>query len=99
MSPAPIRVLHVLLSLEPGGLENGVVNVINRLDRDRFVSSVCCLKHAGEFARRIEDPRVDIHELHWRGGNDPRLARLTLRPHFWVKAGLEPAIGGIVEYQ
>jgi len=71
---APIRVLHVLLSLEPGGLENGVVNVINRLDRDRFVSSVCCLKHAGEFARRIEDPRVDIHELHWRGGNDPRLA-------------------------
>ncbi|MFL6676813.1 MAG: glycosyltransferase, partial [Burkholderiaceae bacterium] len=73
-SRAPIRVLHVLLSLEPGGLENGVVNVINRLDRDRFVSSVCCLKHAGEFARRIEDPRVDIHELHWRGGNDPRLA-------------------------
>jgi len=70
----PIRVLHVLLSLEPGGLENGVVNVINRLDRDRFVSSVCCLKHAGEFARRIEDPRVAIHELHWRGGNDPRLA-------------------------
>jgi len=43
---APIRVLHVLLSLEPGGLENGVVNVINHLDRDRFVSSVCCLKHA-----------------------------------------------------
>lgn len=73
-SRAPIRVLHVLLSLEPGGLENGVVNVINRLDRDRFASSVCCLKHAGEFARRIEDPRVDIHELHWRGGNDPRLA-------------------------
>jgi len=70
----PIRVLHVLLSLEPGGLENGVVNVINRLDRDRFASSVCCLKHAGEFARRIEDPGVAIHELHWRGGNDPRLA-------------------------
>ena len=74
MTRVPIRVLHVLLSLEPGGLENGVVNVINRLDRDRFVSSVCCLKHAGEFARRIEDPRVAIHELHWRGGNDPRLA-------------------------
>ena len=74
MTRLPIRVLHVLLSLEPGGLENGVVNVINRLDRDRFVSSVCCLKHAGEFARRIEDPRVAIHELHWRGGNDPRLA-------------------------
>ena len=70
----PIRVLHVLLSLEPGGLENGVVNVINRLDRGRFESSVCCLKRAGEFARRIDDPRVVIHEMDWRGGNDPRLA-------------------------
>ncbi len=67
------RVLHVLLSLEPGGLENGVVNVINRLDPARFESSVCCLKHAGEFARRIHDPTVRIHEMGWRGGNDLRL--------------------------
>lgn len=101
MSPrSPIRVLHVLLSLEPGGLENGVVNVINRLDRDRFASSVCCLKHAGEFARRIEDPRVDIHELHWRGGNDPRLAlRLAgllrrLRPDIVHTRNAEPFFYG-----
>jgi sugar transferase (PEP-CTERM/EpsH1 system associated) len=97
---APIRVLHVLLSLEPGGLENGVVNVINRLDRERFASSVCCLKHAGEFARRIEDPRVDIHELHWRGGNDPRLAlRLArllrhLRPDIVHTRNAEPFFYG-----
>ena len=96
----PIRVLHVLLSLEPGGLENGVVNVINRLDRERFASSVCCLKHAGEFARRIEDPRVDIHELHWRGGNDPRLAlRLAgllrrLRPDIVHTRNAEPFFYG-----
>jgi len=99
-SRAPIRVLHVLLSLEPGGLENGVVNVINRLDRDRFVSSVCCLKHAGEFARRIEDPRVAIHELHWRGGNDPRLAlRLAgllrrTQPHIVHTRNAEPFFYG-----
>jgi sugar transferase (PEP-CTERM/EpsH1 system associated) len=86
-SATPIRILHVLMSLEPGGLENGVVNVINRLDRTRFESSVCCLKQAGEFARRIEDPRVVVHEMDWRGGNDPRLAlRLVgllrrTRPH------------------
>ena len=97
---APIRILHVLLSLEPGGLENGVVNVINRLDRERFESSVCCLKHAGEFARRIDDPRVAIHELHWRGGNDPRLAlRLAgllrrTRPHIVHTRNAEPFFYG-----
>jgi sugar transferase (PEP-CTERM/EpsH1 system associated) len=68
-----LRVLHVMLSLEPGGLENGVVNVVNGLDPARFESSVVCLKHAGEFARRIADPSVRVHEMGWRGGNDPRL--------------------------
>ena len=96
----PIRVLHVLLSLEPGGLENGVVNVINRLDPARFESSVCCLKRAGEFARRIEDPRVVVHEMDWRGGNDPRLAlRLAAllrrtRPHVVHTRNAEPFFYG-----
>jgi sugar transferase (PEP-CTERM/EpsH1 system associated) len=100
VSAAPIRVLHVLLSLEPGGLENGVVNVINRLDRARFESSVCCLKRAGEFARRIEDPRVVVHEMDWRGGNDPRLAlRLAgllrrTRPHVVHTRNVEPFFYG-----
>jgi sugar transferase (PEP-CTERM/EpsH1 system associated) len=65
--------LHVLLSLEPGGLENGVVNVINGLDPARFESQVCCLKNAGEFARRISDPGVRVHEMGWLGGNDLRM--------------------------
>ena len=90
----------MLLSLEPGGLENGVVNVINRLDRTRFESSVCCLKRAGEFARRIEDPRVVVHEMDWRGGNDPRLAlRLAsllrrTRPHVVHTRNAEPFFYG-----
>jgi len=78
-----IGVHHVVLSLQPGGLENGVVNVVNRLDRRRFASTVCCLKEAGEFARRIEDPRVTVHALGWVGGTDValpiRLARLFRR--------------------
>jgi sugar transferase (PEP-CTERM/EpsH1 system associated) len=72
-SATRLRVQHVVLSLQPGGLENGVVNVINGLDRERFESSVCCLKRAGEFARRIADPHVLVHEMGWIGGNDLRL--------------------------
>lgn len=77
---APIRICHVLLSLQPGGLENGVVNIVNRLDPKAFLSSVCCLQIAGAFAERIESRDVVISEMGLRPGNDLtmplRLARL-----------------------
>jgi sugar transferase (PEP-CTERM/EpsH1 system associated) len=65
-----IHVQHVLLSLQPGGLENGVVNLVNRLDERDFHSSICCLKQAGEFAARLPRDRVAIKEMGWRGGNN-----------------------------
>jgi sugar transferase (PEP-CTERM/EpsH1 system associated) len=70
---APIHVGHVLLSLRAGGLENGVVNVINGLSRREFLSTVCCLQSSGEFARRISDERCRVLEFGLRPGNDPRL--------------------------
>ncbi len=82
MNP-PIHIQHVLLSLKPGGLENGVVNVVNRLDPERFRSSVCCLQTSGEFAERITRSDVAVHQMGLRKGNDPmmplRLARLFRR--------------------
>jgi sugar transferase (PEP-CTERM/EpsH1 system associated) len=78
-----LRICHVVLSLRPGGLENGVVNVINGIDPGAFESSVCCLKDKGEFAGRIRDPGVQVIEMGWRSGNDPilplRLAGLFRR--------------------
>jgi len=68
-----IHIQHVVLSLMPGGLENGVVNVINGLDSHRFRSSVTCLQEAGPFAARIRSPDVAIHTLGLRGGNNIRL--------------------------
>jgi sugar transferase (PEP-CTERM/EpsH1 system associated) len=76
-----IHIEHVLLSLRPGGLENGVINVINGLDRSRFHSSVCCLKEAGEFASRIEAPGVRVQAMGLRTGNDLTLP-LRLAAHF-----------------
>ena len=75
----PIRVCHVLLSLRPGGLENGVVNVINGLDRTEFVSSVCCLQEKGVFAGRITDTRCEILEFGLRPGTDFSLPRRLMR--------------------
>ncbi|RTL57975.1 MAG: glycosyltransferase [Rhodocyclaceae bacterium] len=78
----PIHVQHVVLSLQPGGLENGVVNVVNGLSPEGFRSSVCCLKFGGEFVSRLKSG-VAVEEMGWRKGNDLglpfRLARLFRR--------------------
>ena len=78
-----IHIHHVLLSLQPGGLENGVVNVVNRLDPEKFRSSVCCLRTTGEFAKRIIRSDASVHEMRSSGGNDWKLpfklARLFAR--------------------
>lgn len=81
-SMRPLHICHIVLSLEPGGLENGVVNVINGLDPVEFRSSVCCLRRAGEFACRLRSG-VAIASMDLRPGNDPwmplRVARLLRR--------------------
>jgi sugar transferase (PEP-CTERM/EpsH1 system associated) len=58
----PIRVMHVVQSLEVGGLENGVVNLLNRLNDERFSHVICCLTHAGKLAERIDSMEVKLVE-------------------------------------
>ncbi|HWH75823.1 MAG TPA: hypothetical protein VNT76_00575, partial [Candidatus Binatus sp.] len=59
----PVRIMHVVQSLEVGGLENGVVNLLNRLDDDRFAHTVCCLTHGGKLVERIRSQNVKILEV------------------------------------
>lgn len=81
------KILHVVHSLEVGGLENGLVNLLNRLDPDRFQHTVCCLTSAGKFSKRIEAGDVDVVELHQASGEFRfpvlRLARMfrKISPH------------------
>ncbi len=57
------KILHVVHSLEVGGLENGVVNLLNRMDAGRFSHIVCCLTKGGKFADRIQASDVELIEL------------------------------------
>jgi sugar transferase (PEP-CTERM/EpsH1 system associated) len=59
-----IRILHVVDSLSVGGLENGVVTLINALDDHIFRNSICCLRNTGGLQDRLRDPHVKVHELH-----------------------------------
>ncbi len=79
--PTPL-VAHVVHSLRVGGLENGLVNLINRIPAERYRHAVICLKDYDHFAERIERDDVPLLALDKREGKDPALyARLwrTLR--------------------
>ncbi len=78
----PIKIAQVVFSLEPGGLENGIVNLSNGLDPDRFETMIHCLGVEGGFARRLR-PGIGIEAFGRTGGFDRgtviRLARSLRR--------------------
>ena len=73
-------VAHVLHRFDVGGLENGVVNLINRMPAERFRHAVIALTEVGEFRRRVQRDDVTFHALHKPPGQGlkvaPKLVRL-----------------------
>ncbi len=78
----PLRILHVLHAFSAGGLENGIVNIING-SSDHLVHELCLLSHGGEFIERISRPVV-VHEMHKKKGNGLRII-LELRRLFQTR--------------
>lgn len=82
---APL-VVHVVFRFDYGGLENGVVNLINWMPAEAFRHAVIALTETTEFRRRLQKEGVDVHALGKRSGKDlgayVRLYRLLrkLRP-------------------
>lgn len=73
-----INVMHAVFSLETGGLENGVVNLCNRLDPLKFQASICVFKGGGELESRVKQ-HVELFTLRRLRSNDPTLPfRLAL---------------------
>lgn len=100
-SPRAPLVAHVIFRLDVGGLENGVVNLINRIPAERYRHAVICLTGYSDFRRRIERSDVAVFSLDKPSGNSPvvhfKLWRLLrkLRPdivHTRNLAALEAAL-------
>ena len=68
---APPLVAHVVHQLAVGGLENGLVNIINRLERGQYRHAVVCMTNYTSFSDRIEREDVEIVALHKQPGKDP----------------------------
>src|SRR5690349_11168888 len=57
-----IKIVHVVHSFDVGGMENGVVNLINRLD-EHFEHTVLCLSRSGAMAERLVNRNVAVVEM------------------------------------
>lgn len=72
-SQQPPLVVHVIYALGTGGLEYGLVNILNRCPASRYRHAIICLTGADQFAGRLTAPDVEIIELHKKPGHDPRM--------------------------
>jgi len=69
----PPLVAHVIHRFAIGGLENGLINLINRMPHDRYRHAVICLTDSTDYSQRLQRKDVQIVELHKRKGCDVRI--------------------------
>lgn len=60
----PPLIMHVIHHLVVGGMENGLVNLVNHLPADAFRHVVVCVEEYSDFRDRIERSDVEVVALH-----------------------------------
>jgi sugar transferase (PEP-CTERM/EpsH1 system associated) len=72
VSPGKVPlVAHIIYRLDIGGLENGLVNLLNQIPPQRYRHAIICLTdYNSAFRQRIQQPAVAVHALHKRPGQD-----------------------------
>src|SRR5712691_8963141 len=64
-------IAHAIYRLDVGGLENGLVNLINRIPAQRFRHAIICLTDYSNFRQRLTRGDVSVFALHKPSGNSP----------------------------
>lgn len=67
MHDAPL-IVHLIYRLDFGGLENLMVERINRMPADAYRHAVVCLTESTDFAKKISKPGVEVYALHKQAG-------------------------------
>ena len=63
-------IIHVIHRFGVGGLENGVVNLINNMQEDRYRHAIVCLQGYTNFRKRLKRDDVDIYDMDKQDGHD-----------------------------
>ncbi len=65
---------HVVYRFDTGGLENGIVNLINHMPTEAYRHAVVALTEVTDFRKRVQRPDVSFHSLHKPPGHGLRVA-------------------------
>ena len=57
-------IVHVIHHLVIGGMENGLVNLINLLPANRYRHAIVCVEDYSDFRKRLQIPDVTVYALH-----------------------------------
>jgi len=68
----PPLIAHIIYRLDVGGLENGLVNLVNRIPPERYRHAIICLTGHSDFRSRITRPDVQVYSLDKPPGNSVR---------------------------
>jgi len=69
MNSTPL-IVHIIFRLDFGGLENGLVNLINNMPADKYRHAIICASEYTDFRKRIKKADVEVYALHKKPGND-----------------------------
>ena len=84
----PPLVVHIILRLAVGGLENGIVNLINHMPTERYRHAIISLTDSTDFRDRIQQTEVPVIALNKTDGHD-----LGMHARLWkVLRSLRPDI-------
>lgn len=65
---SPPLIAHIIYRLDVGGLENGLVNLINHIPQDRYRHAIICLNGYTDFSKRIKRSDVKVFDLNKQDG-------------------------------
>ncbi len=62
-SRGPLRVMYLVTSMPVGGAETLLVNLIRRMDRQRFAPELCCMKELGPLGEEMQKEVPTFHNM------------------------------------
>ena len=80
-----INIMHIINSLKRGGMEGGVVNLLNNINNTRFKCSICCLESSGKLSDKLEN-KSDVFVLNKKSGKSFNLPIQLNR--LWKEKGI-----------
>jgi sugar transferase (PEP-CTERM/EpsH1 system associated) len=69
-SKCPSLIAHVIFNLDIGGLENGLINLINHMPKQFYRHAIICLKGYSDYSLGIRRNDVPIFALNKKEGKD-----------------------------